>query len=60
MMTKNYDNGDDKDDNTDDNSAIHSPSKVTGGQIQQTPDVPGRQGMSYLGQVKTGVVTMAW
>ena len=27
---------------------------------QQTPDVPGRQGMSYFGQVKTDVLTMTW
>ena len=27
---------------------------------QQTPDIPGRQGMSYFGQVKTDILTMAW
>ena len=27
---------------------------------QQTPDIPGRRGMSYFGQVKTDVVTVAW
>ena len=38
---------------------LHGSMQVKG-MTQQTPDVPGHQGMSYFGQAKIDVVTIAW